>query len=157
MKVTVAALLVAASLAAPAAARAACGDPGQPPCTGPVPTVDDVLAIMDRLTDPNVPGIEKGDIVTPPFDDHNARQLDVVLHYLGHILPINFTVTDIEPAPNNFAGATVSNPPSWSEHSGSGPIVLVLQDKHWMITRDSANNRVYQLSKGKHDHLAGGI
>jgi len=37
-------------------------------------------------------------------------------------VPISFTVTDIQPAPNNFAGATVSNPPSWNEHSGTGPV-----------------------------------
>jgi hypothetical protein len=152
MKIASAALLLAASLAVPATAHADCGQDGQPACTGPVPTVDQVMDIMNRLTDPNVPAIEKGDIVTPPFDEHQAQRFDVVLHYLGHILPINFTVTDIQPAPNNFAGATVSNPPSWSEHSGTGPIVLVLQDKHWMITHDSATSRVDQLSRGVHAH-----
>lgn len=157
MRVIVAATLLAASLVAPATAHAVCGDPDQTPCTGPVPTVDEVLAIMGRLTDPNVPSIDKGDIVTPPFDEHQARRLDVVLDYLRikHNLPINFTVTDIEPAPNNFAGATVSNPPSWNEHSGTGPVVLVLQDKRWMITHDSAISRVDQLSKGVHEHVAG--
>jgi hypothetical protein len=157
MKIAVAALLVAASLAAPATAHAACGDPDQAPCTGPVPTEDEVLAIMDRLTDPNVPSIDKGDIVTPPFDDHQARIFDICLNYLRtkRIVPISFTVTDIQPAPNNFAGATVSNPPSWNEHSGTGPVVLVLQNGHWFITHDSAVSRVDQLSKGVHEHTAG--
>jgi hypothetical protein len=157
MKITAAALLIAASLAVPATAHADCGDPDQPPCTGPVPTVDQVMDIMNRLTDPNVPAIEKGDIVTPPFDDHQAHRFDVALNYLGtlHIVPINFTVSDIQPAPNNFAGATVWNPPSWNEHSGTGPVVLVLQKGHWFITHDSAADRVDQLSKGIHSH--GGV
>lgn len=36
-----AALMLAASLTAPATAHADCGDPGQDPCNGPVPTVDE--------------------------------------------------------------------------------------------------------------------
>jgi hypothetical protein len=156
MKIVVAATLLAASLAAPAPAHADCGQDGQPACTGPVPTVDQVTDIMDRLTDPNVPSIEKSDIVTPPYDEHQAHVLDVFLDYLRteRIWPINFTVTDIQPAPNNFAGATVSNPPSWNEHSGTGPVVLVLQNGHWFITHESASSRLDQLSKGKHTHGA---
>jgi hypothetical protein len=156
MKIVTAALLLAASLAVPVTAQADCGQDGQPACTGPVPTVDQVTDIMDRLTDPNVPSIDKGDIVTPPFDDHQARIFDICLNYLStkRIVPVNFTVTDIEPAPNKMAGATVSNPPSWNEHSGTGPVVLVYQDGHWMITHESAVNRVDQLSKGVHEHTA---
>jgi hypothetical protein len=156
MKTATAAVLAATLIASPAKASADCGDAGQDPCTGPVPTVDQVMDIMDRLTDPNVPSIEKGDIVTPPFDDHQAHRLDVVLDYLRtkRIVPISFTVTDIQPAPNNFAGATVSNPPSWSEHSGTGPVVLVLQNGHWFITHESAIDRVDQLSRGVHEHTA---
>jgi hypothetical protein len=47
MKIAAAAVLLAASLAgitAPATAHADCGDPDQPACTGPVPTVDQVTA-----------------------------------------------------------------------------------------------------------------
>jgi hypothetical protein len=156
IKLPALAALTMALLHSPATAYADCGHDGQPACTGPVPTVDQVMDIMNRLTDPTVPSIEKGDIVTPPFDDHQARRLDVVLDYLRtkRIVPINFTVTDIEPAPNNFAGATVSNPPSWSEHSGTGPVVLVLQNGHWFITHESAIDRVDQLSKGVHEHTA---
>ena len=54
--------MVAALIAAPATVVTAapayaddCGDPGQPPCTGPVPTVDQVVAIMAELTDANKP------------------------------------------------------------------------------------------------------
>jgi hypothetical protein len=156
IKLPALAALTMALLHSLATAYADCGQDGQPACTGPVPTVDQVMDIMNRLTDPTVPSIEKGDIVAPPFDDHQARRLDVVLDYLRtkRIVPINFTVTDIEPAPNNFAGATVSNPPSWSEHSGTGPVVLVLQNGHWFITHESAIDRVDQLSKGVHEHTA---
>jgi hypothetical protein len=54
--------MAAALIAAPATARADCGDPGQDPCTGPVPTTDQVVAIMAELTDPNNPAASKTDI-----------------------------------------------------------------------------------------------
>jgi hypothetical protein len=152
-------VLLAAFLVAPAIAHADCGDPDQPPCIGPVPTVDEVVAIMDRLIDPNVPSVEKSDIVTPPYDEHEARKLDVFCNYLRseRIWPINFTVTDIQPAPNNYAGATVSNPPSWSEHSGTGPVVLVLQNGHWFITHESASSRLDQLRNDHHTRVSPGL
>jgi hypothetical protein len=67
MKIVVAATLLAASLTAPATAHADCGDPGQDPCTGPIPTVDQVVAIMAELTDPNRPVATKNDVITPGF------------------------------------------------------------------------------------------
>jgi hypothetical protein len=67
MKIVTAALLLAASLAVPATAHADCGDPGQASCTGPVPTVDQVVAIMAELTDPNKPAASKSDAITPGF------------------------------------------------------------------------------------------
>jgi hypothetical protein len=67
MKTAAAAMILAASLSAPATANADCGDPGPDPCTGPVPTVDQVVAIMAELTDPNKPAASKTDIVTPGF------------------------------------------------------------------------------------------
>jgi hypothetical protein len=97
--------MAAALIAAPAAAYADCGDPDQPPCTGPVPTTDQVVAIMTELTDPNIPAANKGDIVTPAFTDDLAQKFDGMLNYLRGwgILPVNFSVTDIQPAPNNLA------------------------------------------------------
>jgi hypothetical protein len=59
--------MAAALIASPATAFADCGDPDQPPCTGPVPTVDQVVAIMAELTDPDKPAANKTDIVTPGF------------------------------------------------------------------------------------------
>ena len=46
------ATLTVALFASPATAYADCGDPDQPPCTGPVPTVDQVVAIMAELDRP---------------------------------------------------------------------------------------------------------
>lgn len=60
-------LLVLASVTVPAPTHADCGDPGQDPCTGPVPTVDQVVAIMAELTDPNRPTATKSDVITPRF------------------------------------------------------------------------------------------
>jgi hypothetical protein len=153
MKTIAAAMILAAALVVPATAHADCGDPGQDPCTGPVPTVDQVLAIMAELTDPNIPAANKGDIVTPPFTDEQAGKFDTMLNDMNsdgmiprHVLPLNLTVTDIQPAPNNLAGATVTNAPVWRQlKSGSGPVVLAYQNGHWMITEHTAYARVYQF------------
>jgi hypothetical protein len=156
MKIVTAALLLAASLAVTATAQADCGDPDQPACTGPVPTVDQVMAILGELTDPNIPAANKDDIVTPPFDDRQARGLDAMLNYCRTwgLLPVPFNVTDIEPAPNNMAGATVSNPRTWHERAGTGPVVLVNQGGRWMMTRETAYNRVAQVERDQ-AHSAG--
>jgi hypothetical protein len=159
MKIVVAATLLAASLAgitAPATADADCGDPDQPACTGPVPTPDQVAAIMNELTDPDIPAANKTDIITPAFTDGQAQGFDGMLNtvrFWGGVIPRDFTVTDIQPAPNNLAGATVSHGPTWGEHGGSAPVVLQYQDGHWMITRHTAYSSVYELVRDKwHGH-----
>jgi hypothetical protein len=126
--------MAAGLIASPATAYAVCGDPDQAPCTGPVPTVDQVTAIMDRLTDPNVPAPDKSDIVTPAFTDDELHKVDCMnqRHPGGP-----WIVTDIQSAPNNFAGATVAKPPGWRVPRPD-PIVLVDQNGHWMITHRSA-------------------
>src|ERR1700722_20972763 len=111
MKIAGAAMLLAASLAgitAPATAHADCGDPDQPACTGPVPAVDQVTAIMDRLTDPNVPAPDKSDIVTPAFTDNELHKVDCMnrRHPGGP-----WIAPDIQSPPNNSAGATRAQPP----------------------------------------------
>jgi hypothetical protein len=104
---------------------------------------------MDELTDPNIPAANKGDIVTPAFDDDLAQHFDHMLNGLRSdgVLPVNFSVTDIEPAPNNTAGATVSNPRTWHERGGTAPIVLVYQGGRWMITRHTAYGRLAELDR----------
>jgi hypothetical protein len=126
--------MAAGLIASPATAYAVCGDPDQAPCTGPVPTVDQVTAIMDRLTDPNVPAPDKSDIVTPAFTDNEFRKVDCMAQ---HHLSAPWIITDIQSAPNNFAGATVAVPPRWRSPR-PGPIVLVDQGEHWMMTHRSA-------------------
>ena len=123
-------------------AFADCGDPGRPACTGPVPTVDQVVAIMAELTDPDIPASNKTDVVTPGFSPEEAGTIDDHLRRMdvhGRILPLPFIVTDIEPAPNNLAGATLATQgDSPLQNSYGRPIVLVDQGGRWLITHDSA-------------------
>jgi hypothetical protein len=165
MKTVIAATLLAASLtgiSAPATAYADCGDAGQAPCTGPVPTVDQVMALMNELTDPDRPFADKNDAVTPAFNDDETTKLDKELNFIRSqgVLPINFTVTDIQPAPNNFAGATVANGFQGyilNIKADSAPIVLVEQGGHWVVTRDTAISRLNKLFSDSIPHFRGGI
>jgi hypothetical protein len=138
MKTATAAVLAAALIVSPAKAYADCGDAGQDPCTGPVPTVDQVVGIMQQLTDPNVPAADKGNIVTPGFSPDEAGTIDDHLHRMGDVLPLPFTITNIQAAPNNFAGATVQTTGSYHQYTPPGPIVLVHQNGRWLITHDTA-------------------
>src|ERR1700733_7042377 len=161
MKIVTGALLLAASLAAPAAAPADCGDPDQPPCTGPVPTVDQVVALLSELMDPNKPNADKNDVVTPDLSPESIGFLDKYLD--GRLnahgdFPYDFIVTDIQPAPNNFAGATVATHANghatWAK---PWPIVLVNQSGHWLLTRKAAVNLVSEVWSHYEDRFRGGI
>ncbi|WP_343571400.1 hypothetical protein [Mycobacterium sp.] len=135
----IATVLALAGVALPGTAHADCGDPEQPACAGPVPTVDQVVAIMAELTDPNIPAANKGNIVTPGFTPEEAGTIDDHLHKIeGPALPLPFIVTDIQAAPNNFAGATVSTGGNSYQRTYPAPIVLVNQGGHWLITHDTA-------------------
>ena len=139
--VAVAATLVVApaALSAAAPALADCGDPGQPACTGPVPTVDQVVAIMADLTDPDIPAANKTDIVAPGFSPDEAGTIDDHLNRMrAPSLPLPFIVSDIEPAPNNLAGATLATAGGFHQRTLPSPIVLVSHGGHWSITHDSA-------------------
>ena len=155
LRITAASVLMATMIATPATAHADCGQDGQPACTGPVPTPDQVAAIMNELTDPNIPAANKGDIVTPPFDDDQAQRVDKMFGYVqfwGGVVPRDYNVTDIQPAPNNMAGATVSHGPTWGERGGGEAVVLQLQDGRWMITRETAFGAIAELVRDKHTH-----
>jgi hypothetical protein len=52
-------------------------------------------------------------------------------------LPRNIVVTNMQPEPNNFAGATVAAY-NGVKTTPPGPIVLVEQGGHWLITHDTA-------------------
>jgi hypothetical protein len=140
VRIAAVSVLTAALIAYPATARADCGDPGQDPCTGPAPTVDQVVAIMNELTDPNKLAVDKIDIVTPGFSPDEAGTIDDHLHRMdGRELPLNFVVTNIQPAPANLAGATVqSTGGGLRQWSQPHPIVLADQGGHWLITHDTA-------------------
>jgi hypothetical protein len=116
-------VVVVALFVAPATARA----------DDPAPTVDQVVAIMAELTDPDRPAASKTDIVTPGFSPDEAGTIDDHLNRMRRRLPIDFVVTNIQPAPNNLAGATVE-----TGSTNPRPVVLVDQGGHWLITHDSA-------------------
>jgi hypothetical protein len=98
-----------------------------------VPTVDQVVAVLAGLTDPDVPAANKGNIVTPGFSPDEAGTIDDHLNRMRRQLPINFFATNIAPAPNNLAGATVETQSTYAR-----PIVLADQGGHWLINHDSA-------------------
>jgi hypothetical protein len=144
-KLSVATTMAAALIASPATAYADCGDPGQDPCTGRVPTTDAVLAVLANLADSNIPAANKADIVAPAFSPEEAQSVDDHLRRLSSrgYGPYNFVVTDIEPAPTNFAGATMAIPLGpWLM---PGPIVLVEHGGHWLITDDSARDVLHSI------------
>jgi hypothetical protein len=123
MKIVAAAMMLVASLvAAPATAHA-----------DSVPTTDEVVAILAVLTDPGIPAANKGNIVTPGFSPDEGGTIDDHLNRMRRQLPINFVVTNIQPAPKNLAGATVE-----TQSTNPRPIVLVDQGRLWLITHDSA-------------------
>jgi hypothetical protein len=155
MKLSVIATTLAAALiASPATAYADCGDTDQPPCTGPVPTVDQVVGVLAELTDPDIPAANKTDIVTPGFSPDEAQRLDDRLNRMrGPALPEHFVVTDIQPAPNNFAGATVASVGNPRQSTFPKPIVLVNQGGHWLITQDTALAKLESLYQAAVRHM----
>ncbi|MBS9534064.1 hypothetical protein KIH27_10760 [Mycobacterium sp. M1] len=162
MALTAALIAVPATVVTAAPVYADCGDPGEPACTGPVPTVDEVVAIMDKLTDPNIPAANKTDIVTPGFTSEEARTIDDHLNRMNAVglLPLNFVAADIQPAPNDLAGATVSASGRWyNQYTPPGPIVLVDQDGHWLITHDTAMTALdaFWYNAQRHPVVVGGI
>jgi hypothetical protein len=135
MKTVVAATLLAASLASPATAHA----------DDPAPAVDQVIDILQELTDPDKPAADKSDIVIPGFSPDEAGIIDDHLNRMQRQLPSDFVVTDIQPAPNNLAGATVE-----TDHTYARPIVLVDQNGHWLITHDTAMTELDALWRWAH-------
>jgi hypothetical protein len=73
----------AALIIAPATAHADCGDDEQPACTGPVPSVDRVFAIMAELTDSSRPAASKTDVVAPGCAPDETGTIDNHLNSLN--------------------------------------------------------------------------
>jgi hypothetical protein len=132
VKTIASAMILAASLASHAIAHA----------DDPVPTVDEVLADLAELADPNIPAANKTNIVSPGFSPDEAGTIDdhlTRMRAFGRgLLPPLFHVTDIQPAPNILAGATVSTGGYVRQITNPRPIVLANQGGHWLITHDTA-------------------
>jgi hypothetical protein len=160
-RLSVVATLTAALIASPATAYADCGAPGQDPCTGPVPTVDQVMAVLVEMTDPDIPAANKGNVVTPGFSPDEAGTIDnhlTRMKVFGGILPLPFVVTNIQPAPNSLAGATVEITGNPWQRTKPYPVVLVDQGGHWMITHDSAVAEldvIWRASQSPRRYVAG--
>ena len=95
---------------------------------------------MAELTDPNKPAADKTDIVTPGFSLDEAQTIDDHLSRTDAkgLLPYNFVVTDIEPAPADLAGTRVTVTGSFHQRSAPEAIVFADQSGHWKITHDTA-------------------
>jgi hypothetical protein len=75
---------------------------------GPAATVDDVVAIMAELTDPDIPAANKGNIVTPGFSPDEAGTIDDHLNRMRHrSLPFPFVASDIQPVAMAGAAAQI--------------------------------------------------
>ncbi|CAJ1496865.1 hypothetical protein [[Mycobacterium] holstebronense] len=123
-----------------AAALAGAAVPYTAAAADPVPTPDEVLAAMAELTNPDIPAVNKGNVVTPGFSPEEAQLIDQRLRETQEagLLPYNFVVSDIAPAPDNSAGATVTSVGGFHEESAPEPIVLSEQGGRWLITHDTA-------------------
>ena len=126
IKLPALATLTVALFGSPATAYADCGDPGHDPCTGPVPTVDQVVAILAELSDPDIPAANKTNIVTPGFSPEEAGTIDDHLNRSRRWLPLNFVVTNIQPAPSN------SLAPLWPPWDGLAKVRMPDQS-YWSI------------------------
>ena len=93
---------------------------------------------MAELTDPDVPAANKGNVVTPGFSPGEAGTIDDHLNRERKHLPLPFVVADIQPAPDNWAGATLATAGGPRQHTHARPVVLVSQGGHWLLTHDSA-------------------
>jgi hypothetical protein len=95
---------------------------------------------MAELTNPDIPAVAKGNIVTPGFSPEEAQTIDQRLRETQQagLLPYHFVVSDIQPAPGNSAGATVTSEGGFHEQSAPESIVLSEQGGRWLITHDTA-------------------
>jgi hypothetical protein len=117
-----------------------------------VPTVDQVVAVMAELTDPDKPAASKTDIVTPGFTPDEAGTIDDHLNRTNAagLLPYNFVVTFIQPAPNNFAGVTVTVTGSFNQRSAPGMLSKPVDEAYQAISASCDLGRANgaQLSGG---------
>jgi len=115
-----------------------------------------VVAIMAELTDPDKPAAAKTDIVTPGFTPDEAQTIGDHLNDMNarNILPFDFVVTDIQPAPANLAGATLATAGGYKHATNPRPILLADQGGHWLITHDTAMSELDVFWRVSHKRIA---
>lgn len=129
-------VLILGGLAGTPGVRADPAPPVSP--DAPVPTAEQIVADLNRITDPTVRWQDKADVVEPGFAPDEGSRIDTELNRLNTqgFIPFAFIVTDIKSAPNDYAGATVAIPQR--PRTPPCPIVLVRQGDRWQITHDTA-------------------
>jgi len=120
-------------LAAAPAAHAA------PPPAGPVPSGDQVVAVLQQLSDPNAPDEVQSGLVDGGLSPAELAELGGLLNEMAFRadLPLNLAVTDIVAAPGDMAGVTVSATTLLLTRAVVEPMVLVHDDGTWRLTHDS--------------------
>ncbi|WP_428339089.1 hypothetical protein [Mycobacterium sp.] len=114
-----------------------------------------MVVILAELTDPDIPAANKTNIVTPGFSPDEAGTIDDHLNRMRHrSLPLNFVVTDIQPAANDLAGASVATMGNAYQRTNPRPIVLVDQGGHWLITHDTAVSELDLFWRAASRHIA---
>lgn len=103
------------------------------------PTAEQVSGILDRLVDPNMPYQDKVGLIQNGLTPQEGRDLDQSLAQFGADaeLPYSFAVSDIQPAPDNLAGATIAITGPKVPIPEFRPIALVNQGGNWLLLHDS--------------------
>ena len=119
-----------------------------------VPTPDQVANILNRVLDPDLNLQDKSTVVTPGLSSEDEPQIDAALTRLTlrYPPPLDFVVTDIQPAPNDDAGATVAaaNLPGLSPT----PVVLNRQGNQWKITENTLMPLIQAIYHAARHHAA---
>ena len=120
---------------------AAQADPAPQPPDPAVPTADQVAGLLSRLTDPTTPDPAKAALVQGGLTPDVLGQIDQNLTGLDRAgsLPFAIDVTDIQPAPDDYAGVTVSITGHHIPIPVVRPMVLVKQGDSWLFTHDSVD------------------
>lgn len=98
-----------------------------------------MAAILGQLTNPGTADPDKAKLVEGGLSPDELSQLDQDLNTLSTRgeLPFAFNVTDIQPAPNDLAGVTVSLTGPRAPIPVIRPMVLVDHQGAWQLTHDT--------------------
>ncbi|MGV0683668.1 hypothetical protein ABQE69_14890 [Mycolicibacillus trivialis] len=117
---------------------AAHADPPPPPGAR-VPAPEQVVAVLNQLTDPHIPGEVKSNLVEGGLSAEELGHLGATLNDLAFRadIPLNYTASDIVPAANDLAGVTVGATSILISVPVVVPMVLVYRDDAWRLTHDT--------------------